>query len=153
VKIDIKVDGAKRALDQLLKDIIDATSRSMDEGLDAAEAMAKARIMAQTKSHTHRLLDGIQPVQLSATKGRLFALAPYSGFIDTGTKPHLIPVRKSKKSPKQSSRSFEKGGVRVFHHPGTAARPFVLPATVTGERVFHDNLLARVGNLAGSFNR
>ncbi len=143
----IKVDTTKaiKALSDFAKQLEEASRAALHDALLAAEASAENSIRSQTVTRTGRLLAGVQTVQTGPYTGHLFSTAPYSGFIDGGTRPHIITAKGG------GVLSFEIGGKRIFarsvKHPGTSPRPFVKPAMEAGLLVLEASLRARMATL------
>jgi len=151
----VKIDTTRvqRSLEKYLVDFRLAVEASVREALVVAESTAKAAISAQTKSRTGRLLSDVQtiisgrgggdsPELFSSFRGRLKFRAPYAGYIDSGTRPHIIRAKDG------GVLSFELGGKRIFarsvKHPGTHPRPFVKPASEAGLATLEASLRTRI---------
>lgn len=75
--------------------------------------------------------------------------APYAGYVEYGTRPHVIKPRRA------SALRFVAGGRTVFakkvNHPGTKPRKFGYRATRAAYRVLGQRLSVRLGKLGKSF--
>jgi len=96
-----------------------------DRLLHAAELM-QYRARGLVPVEAGRLRDSIKLDKVDELKMMVSADAPYSGFVEFGTRPHVIrpKVRRALR--------FEVDGKVVFatrvYHPGTSPHPFFEPA-------------------------
>ncbi len=145
IRVNVDTTKALRELSDFAKHLEEASRGALHDALLAAEASAENSIRSQTKTHTGRLLAGVQTVQTGPYTGHLFATAPYSGYVDGGTRPHIITAKSG------GVLSFVMNGKRVFarsvKHPGTSPRPFVKPAMAAGIQVLEASLRARMATL------
>jgi len=149
--IAVKVDGVKRALNELLVGLMKAQNDSIDDALKAAEAGAKSAVSSMTKTRTGALLRGFTTRRQNNFSGYLSNGVGHAIFIEKGTAPHTIRARNA-----QFLR-FEIGGTVYFRrsvrHPGTKARPFTPLAMASGQMALRDGLRGRVDDLTARFNR
>jgi HK97 gp10 family phage protein len=87
---------------------------------------AEMQAHAPVKTGNLRRSIGVEVETDKVTIGPNLRQAPYAGYVEFGTKPHVIKPRKAK------ALRFTVGGVTVYaklvHHPGTKAHPYVMPA-------------------------
>jgi HK97 gp10 family phage protein len=99
------------------------------------------QVLVQSANHILAEMEALVPVDTGNLRGSLGIrvsshtvtigpntnVAPYAGFVEFGTKPHIIRP----KSP-GGVLAFKIGGRQVFakmvHHPGTKPQPYVRPA-------------------------
>jgi len=100
----------------------DATTQSV---LVTSANYLKAEMEARVPVRTGRLRQSIQ-VRLSGQEITVGPDTPYAGYVEFGTKPHVIEAKNGK------SLAFTMGGrtvlVKKVNHPGTRAQPYVRPA-------------------------
>ncbi len=144
--VTVNPDPIKAALADMSRELVEASSEAIRVALETAKRFGVLRVSQTTKRRTGRLLDSFQEVQLSATKGKLFNLAPYARYVNDGTPAHMIRAKKAR------CLRFESGGRIVFrqavHHPGTKARPFEQPAANAGEVAMTGMLRQAVDRIA-----
>lgn len=102
----------------------------------AVEGAEEARRVGQYQDRTGRLRSGIVAHFLSSS-GRsvtweILSPAPYSQYVEAGTRPHIIRARNAR------ALRFQVGGRTVFakqvSHPGTRPYPFAGPGMQQAER-------------------
>lgn len=153
LKVDLD-DGDLRAAfhkaeESLAGDIRRAVAIAATEGADAARARAP-RKSGRLQSGIRADLRGISATEPTAW---IVSDAPYSAYVEEGTKPHWIRPKAAKgfvgplyesQSRRRSGRPrvvlrFEVGGTVFFrpvvHHPGTSPHPFMGPAYFKAEAV------------------
>jgi hypothetical protein len=146
----VNVEGTKRALAALAVGIQGAAWASLAEAMSDAERSGKLAIEAKTQTRTGRLLREVDRYRIpQGLQGHLVWRAPYAGYIDEGTKPHLIRARNAQ------TLAFRAGGQTIFrravNHPGTQPRPFKALAMASGQMSLRDGLTRRVNDLAAKF--
>jgi hypothetical protein len=129
-RVKINLDSIKKIGSSATRAKVDAeVDKTLREELAVAQAIAESSTAFQ--DHTFRLRTSIgSDVEGTYSSGklvgRLYASAPYAGFVEYGTRPHII---RAKNKP---FLAWQVGGIwyraRVVHHPGTAPRPFLRPA-------------------------
>lgn len=101
------------------------TQQVLIESANHILAEMEARVPVDTGNLRTSL--GIRVGSRSVTIGPNETIAPYAGFVEFGTKPHIIRP----KTP-GGVLAFKIGNRQVFakvvHHPGTKAQPYVRPA-------------------------
>lgn len=106
-----------------------SVAEALESGLEgllrrfAEKAVESAQSRAPKK--TGYLASQISSV-VEGGSATIYAKAPYSAYVEFGTKPHLIQPRRTK------ALRFEVGGEEVFatrvQHPGTQPQPYLFPA-------------------------
>lgn len=155
IRVEIKTDAMMKALGDYARDLEQAASQSMRLGLDVAKKFAVLRTSQLTKKSDRQgdhLVDSFIPVQISATRGKLFNISPHAIFMRDGTRAHFISAVHAKYLHFTGS-----GGESVFrktvHHPGTEARDFMTPALLAGEVAIRGSLQHKADDLARAFGR
>jgi len=102
----------------------DADATTMDVLVNAANYM-KADMESRVPVRTGRLRQSIQ-VRVQPNGVTVGPDTPYAGYVEFGTKPHVIKARNKK------ALAFFAGGKRVVvkqvNHPGTKPHPYIRPA-------------------------
>jgi HK97 gp10 family phage protein len=123
-KIDLHLDAAG---------ILAAADQGASEGLRLGAELVSVQAKTNAPKRTGQLANSVQaePPTGQFTAGSLSASvgagAPYSAFVEFGTKPHIIRA-KNKKVLRFPGAG---GGFRFatqVHHPGTKAQPYLQPA-------------------------
>jgi hypothetical protein len=127
---------------QLARGIKQAVTNAVEEGADEAR---KVHRYVDRSGDLTRSIDGhLESFDHLGAVGILQAKAKYASFVENGTKPHRIVVRRKK------ALHWEDGGVHYFaksvNHPGTAPRPFMGPAYLKAERVLERDIEVAVAN-------
>ena len=73
------------------------------------------------------LRQNIKPAFLSKTRAEVISHAPYSGYVEGGTRPHTIEYTKEGRGGLYNKRTGQGFGRKV-NHPGTRANPFMQSA-------------------------
>jgi HK97 gp10 family phage protein len=93
----------------------------------ANHILAEMEVRAPVKTGNLRQSLGIRVESDRVTIGPNERQAPYAGYVEFGTKPHVIRPKKS-----GGVLVFTVGGTKVFttkvNHPGTQPQPYVRPA-------------------------
>lgn len=105
------------------------TPETMDRKIDRAWPIAVRAVLARARANAPKrtgFMSRSIRAQVQKRSATIISPAPYSLFVEKGTRPHVIlPVR-------ASVLAFEVGGQMVFakkvNHPGTKAQPFLMPA-------------------------
>jgi len=117
-----------RALSAL---IVESLKRSATQGAQYA------KVNTLWKSRTGKLRSGITHRMTSRTSARITSSAKHSGYVEDGTKAHMIP---GDNGGRGKILSFKQNGVRYFRkevfHPGTQPRPFMHKARDRVEPLF-----------------
>lgn len=108
----------------------------------AQEGAAEAQKVGQFKDRTGRLRSGIVARFVrgseSSVTWQILSRAPYSKFVEQGTRPHVILPRNAK------ALRFVINGQVIFakkvNHPGSRPYPFMGPALMKAERVLYREL-------------
>lgn len=137
--LDELVQGAQDALNAFPDELSNALALTINDIQQAAVDFAPFR--------TGALRQSILPFMDSNTSGRITVGQPYGIFVEMGTNPHdILPI--NKKALMWDGASHP---VKVVHHPGTAAEPFMEPAFEEGADIAQeyfqeaaDNLMARM---------
>lgn len=133
--------AVKRTQDIIQLGIGDAVRHAAQEG--AAEAKRLAPIGQRTEGRTPGQLRAGITARFLSSNGRgvqweILSIAPYSRYVEGGTKPHRIEPRNA------SMLRFVVGGDVVFahgvNHPGTRPIPFAGPGYHKAERVLRRDL-------------
>lgn len=124
----------------------------------AREGVAEAKAVRTFKDRTGNLFASIryqmdEVTQLGAVATISAGLEPrarYASFVENGTRPHRIEVRR-----RDALRWEDGDGVhfaRSVNHPGTRAYPFMGPAYLKAERVLEREInaaIAHAGEIVG----
>lgn len=70
------------------------------------------------------LVRSIKVHKIGPTSRRIHAHAPYAAYVELGTRPHVIRPNNKKALHWPTARH----PVKVVHHPGTRAQPYLRPA-------------------------
>jgi HK97 gp10 family phage protein len=85
-----------------------------------SNAIKEAPVNKQTGGGNLR--QNIRTSLISGTRAEVVSKAPYSGYVEMGTAPHIIEaVNKRVLANKRTGQFFGK----LVHHPGTRANPFM----------------------------
>jgi Bacteriophage HK97-gp10, putative tail-component len=115
----------------------DVIEQALDRAVETAaqEGAEYARKVGQYQDRTGRLRSGITAYFVSGGRSvtwEILSPAPYSMFIEAGTRPHVIRPKRAR------ALRFEIGGQVIFagkvNHPGTKPYPFAGPGMQQAER-------------------
>lgn len=91
------------------------------------QIMAEMMVRAPVKTGKLRNSIGVKLEGDKVIIGPDAAVAPYAGYVEFGTKPHVIEPKN-----KSGVLVFKMNGRTIYakkvHHPGTAPQPYVVPA-------------------------
>lgn len=96
-------------------------ARAMDKLADAIAADARRFAPVGTTGH---LKASIRVHKSGPTSRRIHAHAPYAAFVELGTRAHVIRPNSKKALHWPTARH----PVKVVHHRGTPAQPYLRPA-------------------------
>jgi HK97 gp10 family phage protein len=125
IEIEFKLD----ALDKLKEALRRAPARTVDE---IGKAVQKSALIIQSNAIREapvnkqtgggNLRQNIRTSLKSKLRAEVISKAPYSGYVEYGTAPHIIvPVNKKALANTRTGQFFGK----VVHHPGTKANPYM----------------------------
>jgi HK97 gp10 family phage protein len=125
MNVKVEIPG----LDKLLAAVKKAPAVTLNE---VSKAVQKSALTVQSaaikeapvnKGHGGgNLRQNIKVTQMTKTRAVITSRAPYSIFVEEGTKPHLIrPKVKKALADRRNKLFFGK----LVHHPGTKANPFM----------------------------
>lgn len=127
---------ARRSLDTIHLGIADAARNGAIEG--AAEAKAVGRFKNRTGYLRAGIVARLLASSFRSVQWEILSLAPYSRYVESGTRPHMILPRNG------VALRFMMNGQEVFarkvNHPGTKAQPFMGPALLKAGRVMRREL-------------
>lgn len=117
IKIEIKgLDKLKRAFREAPREVADQIQKAINQSVVLVQANARK----EAPHKTGTLQRGIK-FKVSPFKGRVESTTDYGIYVHEGTKAHIIrPVRKKALFWKGASHP-----VKMVHHPGTKANPFM----------------------------
>lgn len=136
--------------------IRDGVSKGVAKGVK--EGAQEARSKHTFQNRTGELEKSIEGVALGWRDGMLRcegvirATAKHASFVDEGTKPHVIVVRRARWLSWEESQGDRHFAVRV-NHPGTKAQPFMHHAYFKCERVILREIESGVAAAQGALNR
>lgn len=105
--------------------------------LRAMQIVTVAEAQKLVPRKTGHLQRNIVPGRITATHATVEARTPYAGFVELGTRPHIIRPRNKKVLAWGGERRLTgrlKSGSKAthfakeVHHPGTRAQPYLVPA-------------------------
>jgi len=106
-----------------------SVAEALEGGLEGLLRRFAERVVESARSRAPKRTGYLASQVSSVVEGgsaTIYAKAPYSAYVEFGTKPHLILPRRAK------ALRFEVGGEEVFatrvQHPGTAPQPYLFPA-------------------------
>ena len=123
VKFEIKgLDRLKEALNKAPEATISEVSKAVQKSALTIQSAAIKEAPVNKKSGGGNLRQNIKTNLLTKTRAEVVSRAPYSIFVEAGTRPHEIRIRN--KRVLADRRAGEIYGTRV-RHPGTRANPFM----------------------------
>ncbi len=142
-------DATKRALEKYVRDLGQAAQESLTAGALAAQLSARATIHATTQRRTGDAEDNWGTAWVGPYSLRLRSGSDHTGFIESGTRAHLITARRA------TFLRFQVGGTTMFrrsvNHPGTRARPFMALAMAAGQMAMKATATRNIDNMAREF--
>lgn len=128
-------DELERAWNGAVKRVYrDGCRRGVREAV--ADAVAEAERLAP--EHTGALKAGIHggttDVEGTGAEGHVTSDAPYSSFVEEGTRPHDITAKRAPMLAWENPQG-DWHHAKTVHHPGTRPHPFMGPALQKAERV------------------
>ena len=106
-----------------------SVAEALESGLEGLLRSFAERVVEAARSKAPKRTGYLASQISSVVEGdsaAIYAKAPYSAYVEFGTRPHLIQPRRAK------ALRFEVGGEEVFatrvQHPGTAPQPYLFPA-------------------------
>lgn len=149
IGVTFKTDAMHRALEEYVRKAHDMAQAALTDATRAAEASARATIHATTVRRTGELEDSWSSSWRGPYTRGLTNWSGHAGFINSGTRPHVIAARRV-----QFLR-FQMNGQTMFrrsvNHPGTKARPFVALAMASGQMALKASAQTGVERLAREF--
>jgi HK97 gp10 family phage protein len=127
ISIGLKIEGLERFKDALNKApylVVDEVSKAIQKSLITISTTAKREAPVNKETGGGNLRQKISAVPKMETRlrGKIISEATYSGFVEFGTKAHIIRVKNKKiLANKRAGKFF---GEKV-NHPGTKPNPFM----------------------------
>lgn len=143
--LDKLAKGLKGYRKMLAEEIKTALTRTL---LDI-EATAKERCPVDTG----RLRASITPDMVGPTEGYVGTNVAYAAAVEYGSRPHEIRPRKANVLAWKDRETGEMRFAKKVNHPGTAARPFLEPAYLEGQKAAEKHFNAAFERLKARLER
>ncbi len=115
------LDKLRAALKNAPDQVVAETSKAVQKSVLTIESNSKKEAPVNKSFGGGTLRQNIRSGLITRLRGYVRAEAPYSGYVEGGTRPHEIrPVVKKALANKRTGEFFGK----LVHHPGTKANPF-----------------------------
>jgi HK97 gp10 family phage protein len=153
INISVKIDGLERfktALERAPELTVVEVSKAIQKSLVTIITQAKkeAPVNKGFGGGTLRQQISRMPIMETRLRGKVESLAPYSGYVEGGTQPHIIRVKNKKiLANKRMGKFF---GEHV-HHPGTRANPFFERAVTKSKNKIDGFFSKALENITKSF--
>jgi HK97 gp10 family phage protein len=131
IEVKINLAGLTESLQRAPATVVKELNKALQKSLsDLRNEMVHQAPFG--KENGGDLRKGIQNYKMtSALRGEILSKAPYSGYVEEGTGPHVIRAKgpwplRDKYSGDVFTNPFSKNDrKREVHHPGTKANPFI----------------------------
>jgi HK97 gp10 family phage protein len=125
IDVEFKIEGLERLAEGLKKapvETLNQISIAVQKSAMTIQSNALKEAPVNKQPGGGNLRQNIRTSQISKTKAEIVSKAPYSGFVEYGTAPHLIKVKN-----KQVLANRRMGQVfgKIVHHPGTRPNPYM----------------------------
>jgi len=116
------IDKLKEALKRAPAKTVDEISKAVQKSALTIQSNAIKEAPVNKQTGGGNLRQNIRTSLVSKLRAEIISKAPYSGYVEYGTAPHIItPVNKKALANKRTGKFFGK----VVHHPGTKANPYM----------------------------
>lgn len=151
INVSIASSDLQKALNDMRKYPIEVKKRVRSEIERTSRAITyKAQInLKNNKNHkTGRLSSSLQGyaaknIDLERFNAKAGTDVFYGPYVELGTPPHIIEVKRAKVLAKYLNTSGGKANFAIFgkkvHHPGTRPSPFLMPAAESERSRFNSN--------------
>jgi len=145
---EIKIEG----LDKLQKNFAKSPTLVVNQlkwAIKTSVNLIRPMMVAEAPAKTSKLRQNIQASHsgLTGKVGPNLSVTPYAIFVNSGTRPHIIRPRTAKALYWPGA----KHPVKMVHHPGTKANPFVERTAMKAEgpvnQIFSKSIDKVISNL------
>lgn len=136
IQITLKINNLEQ-----LQEVYKQAPKRMGEELNKAVARSVGMIVQAVKQEAPvskasrgpgmvggNLRQNVRGAMIGVGRGRVSSDAPYSGFVEFGTRPHVIEVKNKRVLAARTAGTRSGGQYAIFgrrvNHPGTKANPF-----------------------------
>ncbi len=117
-----EINRLKEALRRSPAKTIDEISKAVQKSALIIESNAKKEAPVNKQTGGGNLRQNIRSSLKSKLRAEIESRAPYSGYVEMGTAPHIIlPVVKKALANRRTGQFFGK----IVHHPGTRPNPYM----------------------------
>lgn len=151
INATLKIEGLDKLMDALKaapEFTIGEVSKAVQKSALTVQSVAIKEAPVNKKTGGGNLRQNIKSNMLTKTRAQVVSKAPYSIFVEEGTRPHIIRIKK--KRILADKRAGEFYGTKV-NHPGTKANPFMQRAVDKSQGKVKEFFVTAVDNVLKSF--
>lgn len=118
----VELENLKKCLTRAPEKTVNEISKAVQRTALTIESNAKREAPVNKQTGGGNLKQNIRTSLVSKLRATITSNAPYSGYVEFGTAPHIIvPVNKRALANKRTGQFFGK----IVHHPGTKPNPYM----------------------------